>query len=568
MWTFLIQGEKMKGLFITGLIALASMSPLTGITSEDIPNCEVDNSTPICFRDHEVSTPRSPNYFNRNWIFVYDKFGYVKCLSGSPLKRRITNPRQLIRVPMGTLRRDSSGNLTGGRSKKGPARTMKIVRADEYFDSLDSWEESISQKGLSLNGLSKNQIKTAKIRARGLGRSADATNAICYLGWRDLIRESYLITDSEIRSDIESEMIQRDLLIRDSYFPKETIEFDESIEMQNKSLSFLKDSSSLQEINIEDEIIDLEEEDLNLTQRLAAGEIFVDREEIERRNLDSIRQYEDIQGPLGDQSPYIGRNSFDKGDSWDVIFGNENIFAAEAYIESNQYSDKGFDLETSNEMGANIYVFGTPLNIATATSSAYTNFSEKMVEHQLTIAGRDIDQFNEIKSGNTAKMATSNASETVQKQVSLSFSLGPIPVAATTGARGTVSMSAFSHAMKVQTMSSLVPSISVVGFAELAIDVFVARAGVGGALRIIKDDVSVVSELTIKNRPRTGAIAFYSEMSAINTLRTLDGRLYAFAELSNPFGRNPRYEHNIFRWGGATHSGALYSDSEYVDLFY
>ena len=119
-------------------------------------------------------------------------------------------------------------------------------------------------------------------------------------------------------------------------------------------------------------------------------------------------------------------------------------------------------------------------------------------------------------------------------------------------------MSSSAHAMKVKVMSSLTPSVSVVGFAELAVDVFVARAGVGGELRIIRDDISAVSELGIKTRPRTGAIAFYSEMSAINTLRTLDGRLYAFAELSNPFGRNPRYEHNIFRWGGNSLRSSLF----------
>ena len=68
-------------------------------------------------------------------------------------------------------------------------------------------------------------------------------------------------------------------------------------------------------------------------------------------------------GTLGDTSPTLGRNSYDNGEEWGVLFGNRDIFGAEAYIETNQYSDKGFDLESENIMGANVYVFGYRLTL-------------------------------------------------------------------------------------------------------------------------------------------------------------------------------------------------------------
>ena len=94
---------------------------------------------------------------------------------------------------------------------------------------------------------------------------------------------------------------------------------------------------------------------------------------------------------------------------------------------------------------------------------------------------------------------------------------------------------------------------------------FVARAGVGGELRII--DISAVSELGIKTRPRTGSIAFILKCPLSTPLElSMEGftLLLSFQiHLGEIHGMS-----TTSLDGGATHSGALYSTSEYVDLFY
>ena len=389
----------------------------------NIPNCLDDDTTPLCFRDIEVSQPITPSYFDRESIFVYDKYGYVKCDNGTPVTKKISRPDQLVRVPTGKLKRDSEGNLIGGRSINGPARQMKLVRADQYFDQLDMWEENLAEKGLTINGLTSRQIDIAKFRANRRGQVADESNAVCFLRHVDLSYESYTIADSEIRGDIFDSMVQADREIFDSYYKEGTREFDDAITMQNKSLGFLVNSSTGFSVDMEKEILNLDDKDLTLTEKRAFGEVMVDFDEVDQRELDSLNLFDSIRGHLGDTSPTLERNSYDNGEKWGVLFGNKDIFGAEAYIETNQYSDKGFDLESENIMGANVYVFGLPLNLATARSFSFTDFNYKEVETYLSVAGRDINQFNGIKSGNTAKIINSNASETVQKDVSISFSL-------------------------------------------------------------------------------------------------------------------------------------------------
>jgi hypothetical protein len=62
-------------------------------------------------------------------------------------------------------------------------------------------------------------------------------------------------------------------------------------------------------------------------------------------------------------------------------------------------------------------------------------------------------------------------------------------------------------------------------------------------------------------------MVYDSKISAINSVSTLDGRIYAFAELNNPFGRDPRYEHTILKWNGYETEGVLYSDNYQAPVF-
>jgi hypothetical protein len=102
-------------------------------------------------------------------------------------------------------------------------------------------------------------------------------------------------------------------------------------------------------------------------------------------------------------------------------------------------------------------------------------------------------------------------------------------------------------------------------YAECDVDLALVKGGVGGKLTLLKDNFDLGAKIGIGvDRPDP---YFFAEYWGRNTLETLSGSLYAFAEVDLVFWSN-RWPWDIYSWSGLKLDGFVILPERYeVDLY-
>lgn len=134
------------------------------------------------------------------------------------------------------------------------------------------------------------------------------------------------------------------------------------------------------------------------------------------------------------------------------------------------------------------------------------------------------------------------------------FWVGPLPVSVGGAVGGSLgfNLNLFSpdfHSIK----GTAKPFVDSYGEADAAIDVWLARAGIEGHLRIVKD--SLPSEVQLGYNMTKQNLAF--KLKVENELRALDGKLSVYAKVRKLFGGWRKWSKTILSWSGFSKTWTL-----------
>lgn len=127
------------------------------------------------------------------------------------------------------------------------------------------------------------------------------------------------------------------------------------------------------------------------------------------------------------------------------------------------------------------------------------------------------------------------------------FWIGPLPVSVGGAVGGAIGANlAITSPNDLTITGSATPYIDSYGKADAAIDVWLARAGVEGQVRIIKD--SVPTTLTLSYNP--SAYSLNTRLTVQNELKSLDGKVSVYAKIRKLWGGWKKWSKTIFSWDG------------------
>ena len=134
----------------------------------------------------------------------------------------------------------------------------------------------------------------------------------------------------------------------------------------------------------------------------------------------------------------------------------------------------------------------------------------------------------------------------LHEETSWRFSIGPIPCKGAIGFMGSVGIKYGFDIVPIQISAFAEPFVDTKVYAQVAADIGVASAGVGGELRLINDVVTLQGGLsvTFEDEP-----TITLEMTGKNSLDALSGRLYAFAKIDVKI-YDKEWQFDIFKWDG------------------
>lgn len=135
------------------------------------------------------------------------------------------------------------------------------------------------------------------------------------------------------------------------------------------------------------------------------------------------------------------------------------------------------------------------------------------------------------------------------KAVSAPFNIGPIPATVSAGVRARLDTHVHGSLALVNARGSLAPKLASGGYAQVAVDAMVARAGAQGTLDLLNDTMSLEGAVglgvdTTQNPPQ---VFFAGEALGKNQFAALSGAIGLFAETVAD-GRV--FEREFFRWEG------------------
>lgn len=224
-------------------------------------------------------------------------------------------------------------------------------------------------------------------------------------------------------------------------------------------------------------------------------------------------------------------------------------------------------LDISTTVNADVYIFGSKLSVAEMTAKAKAKKNEHAVKMQVSTYRGDWVDDEDVGDGEETVEIEDDPSESVDKSYEVSFAVGPIPVSATLGARGTVGMDYELSADTLKVMTSVTPSFELVAYAQAGVDMRVVEVGAGSSLTIIDAELPLVGSLEIVDATNPGGSfgsgTYVSEFSGATTIEALAGRVYLYAAYFNPFcWCDDRAEAELFDWNGFSDSGTLFYEDE------
>jgi hypothetical protein len=245
-------------------------------------------------------------------------------------------------------------------------------------------------------------------------------------------------------------------------------------------------------------------------------------------------------GPSHPASPHSANASYDK--SW----GSKSRFSAYLDAAASNYGSRT-RRTAKGHFKAGGYVFNKNI--------ALIYFSAKSERKNNSNSGRSflkiLGQTKWETSSSTPKKTLKFTREKSRRQ---RFWIGPLPVSVGGAIGGSVGASMHLYAPNPKSIEgSITPYIDSYGAIDAAIDVWLARAGVEGALRIIKDSVPVVT--TLKYNPAKQDLKF--KLKVKNELKALDGKVSIYAKVRKLFGGWRKWSKTLLSWTGFSKSWTL-----------
>lgn len=143
------------------------------------------------------------------------------------------------------------------------------------------------------------------------------------------------------------------------------------------------------------------------------------------------------------------------------------------------------------------------------------------------------------------------------------FWVGPLPVSVGGAVGGKVGMGMNLYSPDFNSIQgNATPYIDSYGAADAAIDVWLARAGIEGKLRVIKD--SLPSNVTLKYDNTKQNLNFKLEVK--NELNALDGKVSVYAKVRKFWGGWKKWSKTIFSWNGFSKSWTLINKNLTVNI--
>jgi hypothetical protein len=173
------------------------------------------------------------------------------------------------------------------------------------------------------------------------------------------------------------------------------------------------------------------------------------------------------------------------------------------------------------------------------------------------------------KTGSAKLYKSDNVSKSLDKAVHVDFPLGPIPFSATVGIQGTAGVGYVLSVAPIAARLSGGPFVRSKAYAQVAVDIDIARAGVEGDLTLLDYGLNLDGEVSFGIDPANKPY-FKTHAEVSQNMKMLGGELYAFAEACVPcgdFGSNCGFPFfscdekwrliTFFNWKGFEYNGVL-----------
>jgi hypothetical protein len=146
------------------------------------------------------------------------------------------------------------------------------------------------------------------------------------------------------------------------------------------------------------------------------------------------------------------------------------------------------------------------------------------------------------------------------ESVSLPFNIGPIPATVGAGVRANLDANITAALAIANARASFAPEIKSSGYAQVAVDVRVAKGGVEAELEFLNDALRIegAAGLGLDTTAFPPTVVYVAEAKGHNDMSALNGHINVFAEFLN--GGN-RFERELFSWPGYEQSKVLFSQS-------
>ncbi|MBD1823612.1 hypothetical protein H6F51_14075 [Cyanobacteria bacterium FACHB-DQ100] len=256
--------------------------------------------------------------------------------------------------------------------------------------------------------------------------------------------------------------------------------------------------------------------------------------------------------------------------AWNYNLGNPSTFSA--YVNGKLQLKGSTNFSNAYAEGnAGGYMFNNQANLIRATASMNSQKSgNSTIDVRLNVLGQSVYNFQDSR--NTLLIKSDSFSRSVDRQVAdLRFSLGPIPMRASFGVRGSAGIQylAIANPAIVSAYAQVSPFVDARAYGQGGADIYVAGAGVGANLVLVRDDLDMRGRAYLALQNNNPYLMM--QLSAYNSLEALSGNAYAYAYMYVPkFGIPPwkkkQWNWNIWSWTGFKTDGYLFDESYKVAL--
>ena len=143
------------------------------------------------------------------------------------------------------------------------------------------------------------------------------------------------------------------------------------------------------------------------------------------------------------------------------------------------------------------------------------------------------------------------------KAVSAPFKIGPVPAVVSAGVRARLDARVTGVLAIANARANLTPELASGGYAQMAVDALIAKAGVDGAIELLNDTVRLEGAvgLGVDVTKQPVQVFFAGEAKGSNSLSALSGSIRLFART---MGDGKLFEREFFRWEGIRKDDELF----------